>query len=290
MNDEHLSFDDLIPPSIAEKAEAIGTRKANMSFLSMFLLAGLAGAFIALGGNFYTIVVTGAESVPWGIKKTLGGIAFSLGLVLVVIGGAELFTGNNLIAMSVASRRISIRTLLRNWLIVYAGNFAGALATVVLILASRQYTFNDGLVGATAVNIAQHKCNLGFMQAFFLAIYCNALVCLAVWLSMGARMIPGKVLSIVFPITAFIAGGFEHCVANMYLIPLGLMIAEIGPGGSEPLAAAINSAQQLGWGRFIINNLVPVTLGNIVGGTFLVGAIYWLIYRLPVMQKKSAGD
>lgn len=284
MDDRISEFNDFLPPYIAEKAEANGAKKAGMAALPMLLLAVLAGAFIAIGGNFYTVVMTGSGALPWGVAKSLGGLAFSLGLILVVIGGAELFTGNILIVMAVASRKATLLQLMRNWLLVYVGNFAGSIATAYLIFLSTQYTFDGGAVGATAVKIAEHKCSLDFVPALMLGVYCNALVCLAVWLSLGARSISGKVLGIIFPITAFIAGGFEHCVANMYLVPLGIFIKAGGAGGGGVLGEAIGAAPHVNWADFIVNNLVPVTIGNILGGAVMVGGVYWLIYRWPRHQ------
>ena len=284
MDDRISEFNDFLPPHIAEQAEASGAKKAGMAALPMLLLAVLAGAFIAIGGNFYTVVMTDSAALPWGVAKSLGGLAFSLGLILVVVGGAELFTGNSLIVRAVASRRATLLQLLRNWLLVYVGNFAGSIATAYLIFLSTQYTFDGGAVGATAVKIAEHKCSLDFVPALMLGVYCNALVCLAVWLSLGARSISGKVLGIVFPITAFIAGGFEHCVANMYLVPLGIFIKAGGAGGGGALGEAIGAAPHVNWADFIVHNLVPVTIGNIIGGGVMVGGVYWLIYRWPRHQ------
>lgn len=289
MSDRVSEFNDFLPPGIAERAEVLGANKAKMAVLPMLLLAVMAGAFIAIGGNFFTVVMTDSQSLPWGVAKAIGGVAFSLGLILVVVGGAELFTGNNLIVIAVASRKATWRQLFRNWLLVYVGNFAGSVATAYLIFLSGQYTFNGGEVGATALRIAEHKCTLDFLPALMLGVYCNALVCLAVWLSMGARSISGKVLGIVFPITAFIAGGFEHCVANMYLVPLGLFVKLFGADGAEGvLQEAILAAPNVTWTAFLVNNLVPVTIGNIIGGTVMVGGVYWLIYRWPRHQAGPA--
>ena len=214
--------DALLPAEMANKAEEAGVRKANMPALTMFVLAILAGAFIALGAIFFTITVTG--DMPYGTKRLLGGIVFSLGLILVIVGGAELFTGNNLIVMAWASGRISMFQIFRNWVIVYAGNLAGSIATAVLMFFTGQYTFSNGQVGITALTIAQNKCGLNFLQAVSLGIMCNVLVCLAVWLCFSARTTTDKILSIIFPITAFVAAGFEHCIANMYFIPIGLFV------------------------------------------------------------------
>jgi len=209
--------------------------------------------------------------------RLAGGVAFSLGLILVVTAGAELFTGNNLIVMAWASRRVSTARLLRNWALVYAGNMAGALATAVLVWLSGQYAFAGGAVGLNALGIAVNKVGLSFFPALVLGILCNALVCLAVWLAMAARTVTDKILAVIFPITAFVAAGFEHCVANMYFIPIGLLIkgdaAFLALVGARPETYAA-----LTWHSFLLHNLLPVTIGNIIGGGGLVGLVYWFIY------------
>lgn len=269
-------IDALLPAEMARRAEYVGVSKAEAPAFSMFSLAVLAGAYIALGAVFATTVSAGtATDWPYGVSRLLSGVVFSLGLILVVVGGAELFTGNNLIAMAWASRKVTTRSMMRNWIIVYLGNLVGALGTAVLMLASRQHTFGGGSVGATALNIANAKVGLDFWQAFALGILCNALVCMAVWLTYSARSTVDKIAAIIFPISAFVAAGFEHCVANMYFIPMGLLIKAFDPS----FAAA--SGLELGgltWGSFLADNLVPVTLGNIIGGTVLVAAVYWSVF------------
>lgn len=215
---EAAHFDPLLPPAMAAKAEDVGVAKAHLSATSTLLLAFLAGAFIALGADLFTVVTTDS-GLGYGTTRLVGGVAFSLGLILVVIGGAELFTGNNLIVMAWASRKISSRMLLRNWTLVYIGNFAGALATAGLVYVSHQWTFDNYQVGQNALLIANRKVNVGFPQAIALGMFCNSLVCLAVWLSYSARSNVDKAVAIVFPITAFVASGFEHSIANMYFIP-----------------------------------------------------------------------
>ncbi len=279
MNPEPIQIDAFLPPEMARRAEAVGVKKVNMPTSTTFVLAVLAGAFIALGAMLATIATTGATDLPFGVAKLLAGSTFSLGLILVVVAGAELFTGNNLIVLAVAGGRISFSMLLKNWLIVYIGNLLGAMATAALVVASGQYTFDAGGVGANALAIANAKCELGFMQAIALGILCNALVCLAVWLCFSARSTTDKVLSIIFPITAFVAAGFEHSVANMYFIPLGLLIRDTADAtfwtsiGSAPTAFA-----ELTWTNFVFSNLVPVTIGNVIGGALMVGAVYWFVY------------
>lgn len=279
MSENQLSVDGFLPPKMALKAADAGVSKANMATFPMFMLAILAGAFIALGAIFATTATAGASVLPFGITKIIGGLVFSLGLILVIVAGAELFTGNNLIVMAWASGKVSTVALLRNWCIVYIGNFIGAFLTAIGLFLSRQYVFGGGLVGANALNIANAKVNLGFFQAVLLGIFCNALVCLAVWLCMSARTTTDKILAILFPITAFVAAGFEHSIANMYFIPIGLLIKD----GAEPafwtqtgLAAA--DFANLTWGNFFMANLLPVTIGNIIGGAGLVGLVYWTVY------------
>lgn len=269
------SFDALLPPSMAEKVEAVGVAKAQLPALEMFMLAVLAGAFIALGAIFATVAWTGVGGAPWGWARVAGGLVFSLGLILVIVGGAELFTGNNLIVMAWAGRKVSSVSMLRNWGIVYAGNFAGSLGTVALVYLSRHDTMAGGAVGKTALAIAHAKVQYGFLQAVALGILCNSLVCLAVWLTLSARSTVDKIAAIVFPITAFVACGFEHSVANMYFIPMGLAIK--GRGG-EIDGDVLNQYGDLTWSSFFIDNLLPVTIGNIIGGTVLVGGVYWAVY------------
>jgi formate transporter FocA len=268
---------------MARKATAIGVAKVDLGPLRMFALAILAGAFIALGAIFATTATTGAGgTLPFGITKLIGGLVFCLGLILVIGAGAELFTGNNLIVMAWVSRKVTTGQLLKNWTVVYLGNFIGAILTVGGMYLTRQYTFSGGAVGLNALNIANSKVHLGFVQAIMLGVFCNALVCLAVWLCIGARTVTDKILAIIFPITAFVAAGFEHSVANMYFIPMGLLIKA---GASDAFWAemGVNSAEYyaLTWRNFFIVNLLPVTIGNIIGGALMVGLVYWFIYLRP---------
>ena len=250
------------PGEIARRVEFSGVAKADLSLLQTLALAVLAGAFIAFGGMSYTVVVTGSE-LGFGPTRLLGGVAFSLGLVLVVVGGAELFTGNNLIAMAWADRRVTTRRLMRNWLLVYVGNAVSAVGSAASVLLSGILDIGGDL-HATAAAIAEAKIALGGTEAFFRGVLCNVLVCLAVWLCFAAHSVTGKVVAVVFPVSAFVALGFEHSVANMYLIPVGLFA-----GGTVPAAADLAAMAQ---------NIAVVTLGNIVGGTLLVALVYWLVY------------
>ncbi len=271
-----LRVDAWMPPEMAERAEAIGAKKAGLAFPTMLLLAVLAGAFIALGAAFAT---TAASSpLPYSVNRLLAGLTFSLGLILVVVAGAELFTGNNLIVMAWADRKVTTVKLLRCWAIVYLGNLIGAIATAGLVFLSKQYSFGGGAIGKTALSIAQAKCNLPFVQAFALGILCNALVCMAVWLCYSARTTTDKILSIVFPISAFVAAGFEHSVANMYFIPIGLLIKRFAAADFWNLIHdSPASYGALTWMGFV-RNLVPVTLGNTFGGSVMVGLVYWFLY------------
>lgn len=277
-----LRIDALLPQEMATRAEYLGERKADMPLLTMFTLATLAGAFIGLGAMFATTTAAGTAGVlPYGVARVLTGLVFCLGLVLVIVGGAELFTGNNLIVMAWASGKVSSTSLMRNWTIVYIGNFIGSIATVILVFASQQYQFGNGSVGQTALGIANSKMHLGFTQAIALGVLCNILVCLTVWLTFSARSTIDKIAAIIFPITAFVAAGFEHSIANMYFIPMGLLIKNLDPS----FAAASNiDLSGLTWGAFLVNNLLPVTIGNIIGGSVFVAAIYWSVFlrRKPV--------
>ena len=270
----------LLPPDMARKAEDIGVNKAKNDFLSTLVLSILAGAFIALGAIFATTVLTGTSGiVPWGWARFVAGLAFSLGLILVIVGGAELFTGNNLIVMAWASKRVSTKAVIGNWVIVYIGNLIGSLGTAVLIFLSKQYEMANGSVGHLALNIGLSKVHLDFIPAIVLGILCNSLVCLAVWLTYSATTTVGRILAIIFPISAFVASGFEHCVANMYFIPVSLFIKD-GATPSFWNSIGMNPADyaDLTWWSFINANLIPVTIGNIIGGSLLVGAVYWIVY------------
>ena len=272
-----IVVDALMPPDMAEKLEGVGVKKVGLDFWSMFVLAVLAGAFIALGGEFFTLVTT-KSGLSFGMNRLVGGLAFCLGLILVVVAGAELFTGNNLIVVAWVSGKVSLGQLMRNWIIVYFGNLVGSLITVMLMYLTRQWTLDSYGVGVTALNIANAKVSLTFADALARGIMCNALVCLAVWLCLSARSVVDKILAIVFPITAFVASGFEHSVANMYFIPLGMLLKE----EPEVLKAAGKTAADLvnlSWQGFLVGNLLPVTIGNIFGGGFMVAAVYWFIYR-----------
>lgn len=287
-----FQFDALIPAEMANKAEQIGVKKAHLNPVSMFVLAILAGAFISLGAVFATTVSAGSvatslpdgaaaysTTLPYGLVRLLAGLVFSLGLILVVVGGAELFTGNNLIVMAWAGGKVSTALVLKNWAIVYLGNFVGALSTALLVFLSSQYTFGRGAIGLAALSTANAKAGLEFIPAVALGILCNALVCMAVWMTFSARTTTDRILTIIPPISAFVAAGFEHSIANMYFIPLGLLIKDFAPASFwDMVHKSAADYPALTWGNFFLNNLLPVTLGNIIGGAVLVGAVYWFVY------------
>lgn len=274
-----IKLDAYSPKEIASRVETVGVGKAKLNFLAKFTLAMLAGVFIAFGAVLFTLVVHDSK-LSFGLTQLIGGLSFCLGLILVVVAGAELFTGNNLLVMAYVSKKITLRQLLGNWVIVYLGNFIGALSMVLWIYLTRHWTMNNTLVGAKALLIASAKAGLPFSVAFARGVLCNALVCLAVWLCMSGRSTTDKILAIIFPITAFVALGFEHSVANMYFIPIGLLLKS-NPQVLEAVAAMTGKAgdfSHLTVNALLIKNLLPVTLGNIVGGGFFVGLVYWFVY------------
>lgn len=273
-------IDALLPGEMARRAEQVGVRKAALRADAMFVLAVLAGAFIGLGAMLSTIALTGTASTwPYGVARLVAGVAFSLGLVLVVVGGAELFTGNSLLVMAWCARKLDARAVLRSWAVVYAGNFVGALGTAALWVATGQYSAARGGVGATALAIAQAKLAPSFLQLVVLGMLCNGLVCLAVWLTYSARSTTDRILAVVPPVTAFVAAGFEHSVANMYFFPVALLIKQVAPARFwSQLGASPEAYRELTWRAFLLDNLAPVTLGNLLGGVLLVGLGYWFVY------------
>jgi formate transporter len=268
----------LLPPAMALACETAGAAKAGRDALTLAILGVLAGAFIAFGAIFMTVVLSGAADLPWGVARLLGGLAFSLGLILVIVGGAELFTGDSLMIVACASQRITLAALLRAWSLVYVGNIVGAIGTAALVFLAGQYGFGGGAVGKTALVIASTKAALPTIQLFFLGVLCNVLVCLAVWMSFGAQSSADKVMVIVPPIAAFVAAGFEHSVANLYFLPYALAIKTWG--GPEFWAAINQTAApypELTVGS-AFHNILVATVGNLVGGSLMVGAVYWFVY------------
>ncbi len=274
------SLDDQAPRTIAETvAQKVGVAKATSPWLSVFVLGILAGAYIGFGGLLSTTVTFDAAA-KWGIgfSKILAGGAFSVGLMLVVIAGAELFTGNNLMVSSVMMREITLGTMSKRWAVVYLANFIGSIFLALLFYYSGLWKTGDGALGAAAVKIAYNKVALSFGEALWRGIGCNWLVCLAVWMALAARQIIGKIFAIFFPIMAFVAIGFEHSVANMYFIPTGILLMN-GAGFTNVPGVDPNV---LGWVNFLWRNLLPVTIGNIIGGVVFVGMSYWGAYLRPV--------
>ena len=263
MSNSGFNMDAYAPAEMAARVETVGVKKAALDSKTMFGLAVLAGAFIALGSNFATLVWAD-NGLPYSLSRLAGGLVFTLGLILVIVGGAELFTGNNLLAMAWASGRVTTTQVLQNWGLVYVGNLVGSAGTALLVWLANIHQLDGGAVGETMVSIARAKVSLDPMTAVARSILCNALVCLAVWLCMAARSVADKILAILFPISAFVACGFEHSVANMYFLPIGLALAA---GSPAPLSIAASLTQ-----------LTLVTIGNILGGTLLVALVYWTVY------------
>lgn len=269
---EIFGSDAFSPKEIAARVEEIGVTKARLPFLSMLMLSILAGAFIGLGA-LYFVIVKSDPTLGFAARQILGGAVFSLGLILVVVAGAELFTGNNLLAMAWADGKISTLEVLRNWAIVCCGNFIGAAGLALLVYLSRHAEMNNGAIAREYLAIAAAKAAMPFWTAFFKGVMCNVLVCMAVWMAFAGRSVVDKVVAIIFPISAFVAAGFEHSVANMYFFPLAMLLQ--GDGAS---AGAIT------WAGFF-SNMLPVIMGNIIGGSVLVGLVYHIIYRRASIHK-----
>lgn len=257
------SLDAYAPPEVARRVQEVGVAKARRDALSTVVLAILAGAFIGLGALFASVVST-SSTLGFGPTRLITGVSFSLGLILVVVAGAELFTGNNLLAMAWASRLVTFRQVMRNWALVYLGNSLGALGTVLLAWVGGVQGLSKGAVGETLVNIGSAKAGLDPMQMLALGVLCNALVCLAVWLAMAGRTVVDKILAIVPPVAAFVAMGFEHSIANLFFLPYAHLL--------DPARVPMGA---------LLTNIALVTVGNLVGGTILVAGVYWLAYLRP---------
>ncbi|NUO10155.1 MAG: formate/nitrite transporter family protein [Candidatus Brocadia sp.] len=270
------------PPQIALRIDNVALVKARLSFSQTFMLSILAGAYLALGAQFSTLVVSDSTLHP-GLTSLIEGVVYSLGFILAIIGGAEVFTGNCLIIMGYVNKRITTRELFNNWTVSYMGNFIGSLTMVFWMYKTHQWEFFHHTVGAKALVIAHGKVSMSFVAAFARGVLCNALICLAVWLCFSGRSVADKVISIIFPIGGFVASGFEQCVSNMYFIPIGIVLRknETIVATLEKMAGKPVDLSQLTWKGFFLNNLIPVTLGNIVGGVILVGIIFWFVYLRP---------
>ncbi|MET4331374.1 formate transporter [Bradyrhizobium sp. i1.15.2] len=269
------------PAEIKEAVEKVGVKKAQLPFAASLMLAVVAGGGVGFGALYYTVIASD-PTLGFAATRLLGGLAFTLGLVLVLVGGAELFTGNNLIVMAWASGKVSTLTMLRNWTVVFIGNFLGALGLVVLVFLSHHLDMNDGRVGLSVLNTAAGKIRPDVLTLFVKGILCNVLVCAAVWLAYAGQSVADKIVAVVLPVSAFIAAGFEHCVANMYFLPLAWLLVRTGhtPEGFDSSAITASG---------ILHNLVPVTLGNVVGGAGMVGIAYWTIYRAAFGKERVGG-
>ena len=269
MNKEIFGFDAFAPSQIATRIEEVGITKARLPLLSMIMLGVMAGVFIGFGAMMFTLV-TSDSSLGFASSRLLGGLAFSLGLILVIIAGAELFTGNNLLTMAWADGKISTAEVLKNWMVVSISNFAGAFILVLFVFLSGHTEMNNLAVAEKYLEIAAVKCSLNYIPAFFSGVLCNMLVCLAIWMTFAGRTVTDKILAILFPITAFVAAGFEHSVANMYFIPMGIILKSQLSLGAE--------YDMISWIGFI-KNMVPVIAGNLVGGSVFVAIVYSVIYK-----------
>lgn len=272
----------LTPEEITEVTIQVGIKKTKASALNLFILGLLAGVFIAFASEGSNMAAFNLFAKPetYGLGKALAGAIFGTGLMLVVIAGGELFTGNTLILAGVLDKRISLKAMLRNWVIVYLGNLVGSLLIAYMMNQSGLFSSGADMLGGVTIKIATYKVGLAFMPAFYLGIMCNWLVCLAVWMAYGAKDMSGKILAIFFPIWLFITSGFEHSIANMYYIPAGIF-AKANPAmvvAASQLGVTAEKLSHLNWSTFFINNLIPVTLGNIVGGGLFVGGVYWFVY------------
>ncbi|MFC3023538.1 formate transporter FocA [Vibrio zhugei] len=272
-------IDALSPQQMALRASEVGVGKATKPLFKSFLLAISAGMQIGIAFVFYTLVTTGTQDVAFGFSKLIGGLAFSLGLILVVVTGGELFTSSVLTLVAKACGKITWKQMLSNWAVVYAGNFCGSLLLVGIMLLTQQYISDHGAVGIHAMHISQHKLHHTFIQAVALGLMCNLLVCLAVWMTFGARSMSDKVLLLVLPVAMFVACGFEHCIANMFQVPMAIGIKAFAPESFwQMTGATLSQFSDLNWSTFIINNLIPVTIGNMIGGGLVVGLLYWLVF------------
>ena len=272
-------FDDMIPAQIAEKAGEVAYGKATKAFNKAFPLAIMAGLFIGLAFVFYVTVVTGGSEVPWGLMHLAGGLAFSMGLLLIIVVGGELFTSSTLTLMSRASSRITTGQLLRNWAVVYFGNFVGSMFLVLLVFTASMYMGDHGQWGLTVLKISGHKLGHTFSEAVALGTLCNIMVCLAVWMAFGAKSVTDKMFAVLLPVGMFVASGFEHSIANMFMLPSALMIQNFAP--AEFWTAIGHSASEfsnINVSNVILNNIIPVTIGNILGGGVVIGLMHWKIY------------
>jgi len=284
----------LTPKEIANKTIQVGIKKTSISSTESFILSILAGVFIAFASEGSNMAAFNLFAKPetYGLGKVLAGAIFGTGLMLVVIAGGELFTGNTLIIISVLKGKVKFSTMLKNWSIVYLGNFIGSVLIAYMMFKSGLFNSGANVLGGVTIKIASYKVGLSFMSALYLGIMCNWLVCLAVWMSFGSNNMIGKLFAMFFPIWLFITSGFEHSIANMYYIPAGIM-AKANAGWVAESHLSKEILAQLNWGNLVTKNLIPVTIGNIIGGAVFVGMAYWFTYlketdRINIQFRKSA--
>lgn len=267
------------PAEMAKIAEEGAVYKATKNQFYSFISAITAGAYISIAFVFYATSQVGAGQLPWGVAKLIGGVVFSLGIIMCVVFGAELFTSSTLTTIAVASKRISLRQMFRNWGAVYLGNFLGALFIVLLVWGCGEIMAANGQWGLTILKTAQHKIHHTWLEAFSLGVFCNLMVCIAVWLAYAGKSLTDKAFIMILPISMFVASGFEHCVANMFMIPMGILVQQ---GASPEFWASIGveatSYAELTVANFVLKNLIPATLGNIVGGAFFIGLVQWFLH------------
>ncbi|MGB2079039.1 MAG: formate transporter FocA [Vibrio sp.] len=272
-------FEPLPPVETVKAAAEIGAYKVNKPFYKTFLLAMTAGLHIGIAFIFYTTVTTGTSDVAPGLAHFVGGLAFSLGLILVVVTGSELFTSSTLVVVARATGKVTWGQLAKNWIHVYFGNFAGCLLLVGIMLVAQQYTNDGGLVGINAMQIAQHKMHHSFMSAVALGLMANLMVCIAVWMSYSGRTLTDKMLILILPVAMFVASGFEHSIANMFQIPMAIGIKTFAsPEFWQMTGMSPADFADLNLADFVMHNLIPVTIGNIIGGGVFVGLWFWMIF------------
>ncbi len=281
-----INIDAYTPSRIAERIDNLAVQKAKLSSSNTFLLGILAGIYLGFGAQFSTLVISDS-TFHFGLSSLIEGIVYSLGFILAVIGGAEVFTGNCLSVIGFAGKKVTLYELLTNWVIIYIGNLTGSIIMVCWMYKTHQWEFFNNMVGAKALLIAHKKVNLSFKTSFTCGVLCNALICLAVWLCFSGRSTADKIISILFPIGGFVTSGFEQCVSNMYFVPMGVMLRgnTFVVEAAEKMAGKVLDLSQLTWKGFFINNLLPVTLGNIVGGVMLIGIVFWFIYLRSHINK-----
>jgi len=271
-----LEKENFSPDEMGQNLETVTVKKVSYPWWKTFILAILSGVFVAFAGMFATVAGAGSASMPYGVSRVLTGLVFCLGLILIVLSGTELFTGSTILSVGVVNKKIKISKLIKNWGLVYLGNFIGSFLIALLVFFGKQYLFGNGVIGINAVNIALSKLHHTFGESISLGILCNMLVCLAIWLTYSTKSVAGKIVALIFPITAFVAAGFEHSVANMYFVPVAWLIKNF----DSNFVVNMN-VTDLTWLHFLMSNLLPVTIGNIIGGVFI-----WLTFNF--LYKKHA--